>query len=131
MKIYCMTQVFILGSKRKWRWCDTAMAAGESVEIRIPGEVPYMQTLYTCPDCGHTQTVNDFGRLDGIGSNRRLKAPKKAKIAKPKVAKYRLRYCFENLVAIEEGFTSSRAAFERAGELERNPLVIKDSICRM
>jgi hypothetical protein len=94
----------------QWAPCGAQMTCQGEIPTTLPkgdGRAPVAVLTYTCPDCGASQTVNEFGRLDGI-----KKTPKKdlfkektVKLPRSKFVKYR--YITKDLKGHEVFFAKS------------------------
>jgi len=93
-----------------WAPCQTAMIlSGEPAPhlLKGDGRAPVSIQTYTCPACGASQTIQDFGQLDGV-----KKTPKKDlyKVKAPRVQrlKYYMRWATQDGHGHEEQFSTAK-----------------------
>lgn len=114
-----------------WHRCNApidfpAPAFGE--DIPADGKAPVSQTVLTCPECGHTLEVLDFGRLDGV------KRTKKGQLYSTTHKPARKRRVVVAHVAREDGtfftevFPSAKEARLALPRLRYTEGVVKESI---
>lgn len=59
-----------------WHHCNAPIdfpAPAFGADLPGDGKAPVSQTVLTCPECGHTWEVLDFGRLDGVKRTQKIR----------------------------------------------------------